>query len=76
MTCVICKTGEVQAGRTVAEIKVAADRLLVSVEAETCRQCGEAYYSAATLRALERVRQDFVQKAIKPPAVGAVYHVA
>lgn len=75
MNCVICKTGRVGAGTVQAEIKVGPDRLLVSVEAEACQQCGEPYYSCETLRYLERVREDFARKAIAPNSVGKVYKV-
>ena len=76
MKCVICKTGEVQPATVQAEIKVGCDRLLVPVEAEVCRECGEPYYSAETLRHLERVREDFSHKTIAPPPVGKVYQVS
>jgi YgiT-type zinc finger domain-containing protein len=75
MRCVICKVGEVKPGRVEAEIRLGSDRLLVSVEAEVCNECGEAYYSTETMRYLERVREDFLRKAIAPAAVGSVYHV-
>ncbi len=74
--CVICKTGDVQPARVQAEIKIGCDRILVSVEAEACQQCGEPYYSAEALRSLERVREDFARKAITPASVGKVYQVS
>ncbi|MBI2370780.1 MAG: YgiT-type zinc finger protein [Deltaproteobacteria bacterium] len=75
MKCVICKTGEVQPDTVQAEIKAGCDRLLVTVEAEVCRECGEAYYSSEALRLLERVRDDFSRKVIAPPSVGKVYQI-
>jgi YgiT-type zinc finger domain-containing protein len=77
MKCVICKTGEVRtaAGHR-AEVKVGPDRLLVMVEAEVCDECGEVYYSAEALRQLEKVREDFSQRAIAPPSIGMVYQVS
>jgi YgiT-type zinc finger domain-containing protein len=75
MTCVICKRGEVRAKKVEAEIKIGNDHLLVTVDAEACTQCGEAYYSADIMRRLEQVREDFVRKAITPPAVGRVYQL-
>ena len=75
MTCVICKRGEVRAKKVEAEIKIGNDHLLVTVDAEACSQCGEAYYSADIMRRLEQVREDFVRKAITPPAVGRVYQL-
>jgi hypothetical protein len=73
MKCVICKTGEVYPATIQAEIKVGCDRLLVPVEAEVCRECGEPYYSTEALRLLGRVRENFTRKAIAPPSVGRVY---
>ena len=75
LKCVICKTGEVQSATVKAELKVGCDRLLVSVEAEACRQCGEPYYAAEVLRSLERVREDFARRVITPNSVGTVYQV-
>ena len=75
MTCVICKRGEVRAKKVEAEIKIGNDHLLVVVDAEACAECGEAYYSADAMRHLERVREDFVHKAIAPPAIGTVYQL-
>ena len=76
MKCVICKTGDVRPGMVQAEAKIGCDRLLVSVEAEVCQQCGEPYYSAEALRHLERVREDFARKVISPASVGKVYQVS
>ncbi len=76
MKCVICKRGEVKPGKVEAEIKVGKDHLLVPVEAEVCAECGEAYYSQETMRYLERVRDDFIRKAIAPPSVGQVYQIS
>lgn len=76
MKCVICKTGEVQPATVRAEIKAGCDRLLVNVEAEACRECGEAYYSAQAMRHLERIREEFFRKALVPTSVGTVYQVS
>ena len=76
MKCVICKTGEVQPATVQAEIKAGLDRLLVPVEGEICQECGEAYYSAEVMRYLERVRDEFIHKAIAPTSVGTVYQVS
>lgn len=75
MTCVICKRGQVKPGKVEAEVKVGNDHLLVTVDAEVCTECGEAYYSTETMHYLEQVRADFVRKAITPPAVGRVYQL-
>jgi YgiT-type zinc finger domain-containing protein len=73
MKCVICKRGDARPGRTVAELKVGTDRLLVEVEADVCPECGEAYYSAETMRSLEKMKNDFAKKAITASPVGSVY---
>lgn len=76
MKCVICKNGEVVGARVQAEIKAGGDRVLVSVEAEQCRQCGETFYSPEVMRRLERVRENFLRKEISLASVGTVYRVA
>jgi len=76
MKCVICKTGDVEPGTIETDIKVGTDRLVVRMSAERCPQCGEAYYSAEDLRKFERLREDFVRKAITPQPVGRVYEVS
>lgn len=76
MQCVICKRGTVKPGKVQAEIKVASDHLLVPVDAEVCAECGESYYSAETMHYLERVREDFIRKAIAPTSIGRVYQVS
>ena len=75
MKCVICKRGEIKPGKVEAEIKVGKDHLLITIDAEACVECGEAYYSPEALRHLEKVREDFVKKTISPPAVGKVYQL-
>jgi YgiT-type zinc finger domain-containing protein len=75
MQCVICKQGEVKPATSEAELKVGRDRLLVPVQAEVCAECGEAYYSAETMRYLERVREDFLRRVITPSSIGNVYQV-
>ena len=75
MKCVICKHGDVQPATVHAEIKVGWDRLVVQVEAEACRECGEAYYPPEVLRHLERLREDFARKAIAPATVGTVFRL-
>ena len=76
MKCVICKTGEVAQTPVQAEIKVGYDHLLVTVQAEACTECGEAYYSVDTLRYLEQLREEFTRKEIVPPSVGKVYQIS
>ena len=76
MKCVICKTGEVAKASVQAEIKVGYDHLLVKVQAEACNECGEPYYSADTMRYLERLRDEFTRKEIAPPPVGKVYEIS
>ena len=76
MKCAICKTGEVGPSTVQTEVRVGSDHILVTVEAEACTECGEAYFSSEAMRYLERVRDDFTRKAIKPTSVGTVYQVS
>ncbi len=75
MLCVICKKGEVKPARVQAELKIGGDHLLVPVDAEACCECGESYYSPETLQYLEKVREDFVRKAISPTSIGQVFQI-
>jgi YgiT-type zinc finger domain-containing protein len=75
MKCVICKTGEVTKSSVQVEVKVGYDHLLTTVEAEQCAECGEVYYSAETLRHLDRLRDEFARKEIRPRSVGTVYEI-
>ena len=76
MKCVICKSGEVAQGPVQAEIKVGYDHLMVTVQAEACVECGEAYYSPEELRYIEQLREEFMRKRIAPPSVGKVYQIS
>lgn len=76
MNCLICKKGEVQLAPCEAELKLGKDRLLVPVQAEVCTECGEAYYSTATMQYLEQVRDRFEQRTITPPSIGSVYQLS
>jgi len=75
MKCVICKSGDVKKGPVQAEVNVGNDHLMVTVEAEACVECGEAYYSAETLRYFDRLRDEFTRKEIVPLSVGTVYQI-
>ncbi len=76
MKCVICKSGEVVQAPVQTEIKVGGDHLMVTVQAEACAECGEAYYSPETLRYIEQLREEFTRKKIVPPSVGKVYQIS
>jgi YgiT-type zinc finger domain-containing protein len=76
MKCVICKNGKVVQAPVQTEIKVSYDHLMVTVQAEACAECGEAYYSAETLRYLEHLKEEFTRKKIVPPSVGKVYQIS
>jgi YgiT-type zinc finger domain-containing protein len=76
MKCVICKSGDVEQAVVQAEIKVGHDHLMVNVQAEACAECGEAYFSAETLRYFERLKEEFTRQEIVPPTVGKVYQIS
>ena len=67
--------GDVRPGQVEAEIKVGSDRLIVTLWADRCSECGEVYYSAEDLRKIERLREDFARKIISPSSVGRVYRI-
>ena len=75
MKCVICKGGDVEQAAVQAEITVGYDRLLVTVRAESCLECGEAYFSTDTQRYFERLKSEFKRGELVPPAVGNVYEI-
>ena len=75
MNCVICKTGEIKQASVRAEMNLDRNRLLVTVQADACIECGGPYYSADALRYLERLREAFVRKEIAPRVVGNVYEM-
>ena len=75
MNCVICKAGEIKQASVQAEMNVDRNRLLVTVQAAACIECGEPYYSVDALRYLERLREAFVRKGIAPRVVGNVYEM-
>jgi YgiT-type zinc finger domain-containing protein len=59
MTCVICKTGTPEPGRTTATFDREGVVVVIQrVPAEVCPQCGEPYYDATTTeRLLELVNR-------------------
>ncbi|KYF81814.1 type II toxin-antitoxin system MqsA family antitoxin [Sorangium sp. So ce134] len=59
MKCVICKSGDVQAGTTTFTVeRDGRTYVLRQVPARVCTQCGEAYFEAeVTKQILEQVEQ-------------------
>ena len=76
MNCVICKTGMVRPAPVQTEVKVGYDHLLITVEAEACTECGEAYYPPDALRRLEQLREEFSRMKLSLQSVGKVYQIS
>ena len=63
MDCVICKMGKTKKGKTSFTIeKNGAFLIYKDVEAEICDNCGEAYFSIATSKKIERLSEEAVSK--------------
>lgn len=75
MRCAICRNGDVRPANVETEIKIGPDRVLVTVDAERCTECGEAYFGEAAMRSIERMREEFGRHAPASPPVGSVYRV-
>lgn len=66
MTCVICKKGETNDGKTTVTLE--RDRTVMvirGVPAQVCRNCGEAYVGEAVTEKLLRVAEEAVRSGIQ-----------
>ncbi len=75
MRCAICRNGDVRPAEVETEVKIGSDRVLVTVHAERCSECGEAYFDEAAMRSIERMRTEFSRNAPAVAPVGSVYRV-
>lgn len=75
MKCIICHGEQVSPGEVFEEIPIGSDIVRVPVTALVCRSCGERYYDRATMRHLERVREDIAKDRARLQVVGKVLQV-
>ena len=75
MKCIICHGEQVSPCEVFEEIPVGSDIVRVPVTVRVCRTCGERYYDRATMRHLERVREDVVKDRARLEVVGKVLRV-
>ena len=61
--CALCG-GDIRQGKVEKVIRVENNVVIVSVDAEVCQQCGEAYYTPKTVEKLQEMRKK-LKEAIK-----------
>jgi len=59
--CALCG-GEVKSEKVEKVIRVENDVVIVSIDAEVCQRCGEAYYTPKTVEKLQEMRKEMLQK--------------
>ena len=63
MTCVICRVGEMHAGRVNVTLERGSTTVLLrDVPAEVCDNCGEYYLSEETTRRVLALAEDAVRR--------------
>lgn len=75
MKCIICHGEQVSPAEVSEEIPVGSDIVRVPVTVMVCRTCGERYYDRATMRRLERLREDITKDRARLQVVGKVLQV-
>ena len=76
MKCIICHGEQIAQADVFEEIPVGSDIVRVPVRVMVCRSCGERYYDRATMRHLERVREDVAKDRARLQVVGKVLQVS
>ena len=76
MKCVICHGEQISPAKVLEEIPVRSDIVRVPVTVMVCGTCGERYYDRATMRHLERVREDIAKDRARLQVVGKVLQVS
>ena len=76
MKCVMCRTGELERVHVEEKTRVGNDVLLTPIEALVRDGCGERYYDRATMKYLERVVEEAVERRDTFRPVGQVFAVA
>jgi YgiT-type zinc finger domain-containing protein len=72
MKCIICHGEQISQVEVFEEIPVGSDIVRVPVRVMVCETCGERYYDRATMRHLERVREDVTRNRGQLQVVGKV----
>ena len=75
MKCIFCHGEEISPADVFEEIAVGSDIVRVPITVLLCRTCGERYYDRATMRHLERVREDVTKNRADLEEVGKVLRV-
>lgn len=75
MKCIICHGEQISQTEVFEEIPVGSDIVRVPVRVTVCETCGERYYDRATMRHLERVREDVAKDRTRLQVIGKVLQV-
>lgn len=75
MKCIVCHGEEIALADVFEEIEVGPDIVRAPVTVLACRTCGERYYDRATVRCLERVRDEVRAGRTRLEQVGKVLQV-
>jgi YgiT-type zinc finger domain-containing protein len=76
MKCIICHGEQIARADVFEEIQFGSDIVRVPVTVMLCGTCGERYYDRATMRHLERVREDVVGDRAQLQVIGKVLQVS
>ncbi len=75
MKCIICHGEQIIEADVFEEIAVGPDIVRVPVTVLVCQTCGERYYDRATVRRLERVKDEIASGRTRLEQVGKVLQV-
>jgi YgiT-type zinc finger domain-containing protein len=72
MKCIVCHGEQISRAEVFEEIPVGSDIVRIPVRVMVCETCGERYYDRATMRHLERVREDVTRNKRQLQVIGNV----
>lgn len=72
MRCVVCHGDQIHVQSVYEEYPHGADIVRIPLSVSVCNTCGERYYDRATLRKLEKVREEIVRNEATLAPVGKV----
>lgn len=75
MKCVFCHGDEIASAKVFEEIAAEPDLVRIPATVLVRRTCGERYYDRATMRRLERVRDEVAKGLVHTTAVSKVLQV-